>query len=97
MLRIGPTFYKHTPYARVHSVFLPLFEAAIRQRALPCFCKVTVFCYFPRQRIRRSSDTDMADENDARDRKSVVEGKRVDVRVDIGGSRISRKKNRLRK
>src|SRR3546814_15876720 len=31
----------------------------------------------------------------ARDRKSVVEGKRVSVRVDLGGRRIFKKNNRL--
>ena len=43
MLRIGPTIYSHTPYARVHSAFPPLFEGAIRQRAMSCMLKTTLF------------------------------------------------------
>lgn len=66
MLRIGPTIYNHTPYARVHSAFLPLFEGAIRQRALPRSRKLTFFCDFWRLRIALSLDKNMADENDAR-------------------------------
>lgn len=66
MLRIGPTIYNHTPYARVHSAFLPLFESAIRQRALPRSRKLTLFCDFSRLRIALSLDKNMADENDGR-------------------------------
>src|SRR3546814_11456833 len=33
---------------------------------------------------------------DIEDRKSVVEGKRVEVRVDLGGRRISKKKTNIR-
>lgn len=64
MLRIGPTNYNHTPYARVHSAFLPLFESAIRQRALPRSRKQTLFCDFSRLRIALSPDMDMAEEID---------------------------------
>lgn len=66
MLRIGPTFHNHTPYARVHSAFPPHFEGAIRQRALPRYRKLTLFCDFPRLHIALSLDKNMADENDAR-------------------------------
>ena len=66
MLRIGPTIYSHTPYALVHSAFLPLFEGAIRQRALLGSRKPTVFWDFSRLRIALSLDKNVADENDAR-------------------------------
>ncbi|MDX8357872.1 hypothetical protein [Sphingopyxis terrae] len=66
MLRIGPTIHNHTPYARVHSAFPPLFEGAIRQRALPRYRKLTFFCDFSRLRFALSPDKNMADENDAR-------------------------------
>lgn len=65
MLRIGPTYCHHTPYARVHSDFLPLFEGAIRQRALPRSRKLKFFCDFSRLRFALSLDKNMADENDA--------------------------------
>jgi hypothetical protein len=65
MLRIGPTIYNHTPYARVHSGFLPLFERLIRLHRCLIFRKVTVFLDFSRLRIALSSDTSMADEKDA--------------------------------
>src|SRR3546814_17687182 len=32
MLRIGPTYGRDTPHARVHSAFPPLFERLIRRR-----------------------------------------------------------------
>ena len=73
MLRIGPTLYSHTPYARVHSAFPPLFEGAIRQRALPRSRKLTFFCDFSRLRIALSLDKNMADENDARGRTAARE------------------------
>ncbi len=66
MLRIGPTIYNHTPYARVHRAFLPLFEGAIRQRAPRHSRKLTFFSDFSRLRIALSLDKNMADENDAR-------------------------------
>lgn len=61
MLRIGPTFYSHTPYARVHAGFLPLFEVPIRCLVTPPTSKVTVFCGVSRRRIAASSDGIMAD------------------------------------
>lgn len=65
MLRIGPTYHNHTPYARVHSAFPPLFEGAIRLLALSRLRKVTVFRDLSRLRIALSPDTIMADGNDA--------------------------------
>ncbi len=61
MLRIGPTYYNHTPYARVHNAFLPLFEGAIRLHRCLGGCKRTVFCDVWRLRIVLSSDANMAD------------------------------------
>lgn len=61
MLRIGPTYYNHTPYARVHNAFLPLFEDAIRLHRCLGGCKVTVFWDVSRLRIVLSSDANMAD------------------------------------
>lgn len=61
MLRIGPTYYNHTPYARVHNAFLPLFEDAIRLHRCLGRCKVKVFWDVSRLRIVLSSDANMAD------------------------------------
>ena len=66
MLRIGPTFYSHTPYARVHAGFLPLFEVPIRCLVTPPTSKVAVFCGVSRRRIAASSDRIMADKIDWR-------------------------------
>src|SRR3546814_12483921 len=46
-------------------------------------------------RARRPT-TSRGDDHAGEDRKSVVEGKRVSVRVDIGGRRIIKKKTSLR-
>jgi hypothetical protein len=61
MLRIGPTYYNHTPYARVHNAFLPLFEGAIRLHRCLGGCKVTVFSDVSRLRIVLLSDASMAE------------------------------------
>lgn len=63
MLRIGPTIYSHTPYARVHNGFLPLFEVPIRCLVRQPTSKVAVFCGVSRRRIAASSDGIMADQS----------------------------------
>lgn len=54
MLRIGPQDNCHTPHARVHNAFLPLFESAIRVLALPCLSNTTFFWDASRVRIAPS-------------------------------------------
>lgn len=63
MLRIGPTFYSHTPHAHVNNGFLPLFEVPIRCLVTSPLSKVAVFCAVLRQRIAASSDGIMADKS----------------------------------
>src|SRR3546814_18123797 len=46
---------------------------------------------------RRRRAQDLADSGFREDRKSVVEGKRGSVRVDVGGGRYIKKKNRRKK
>src|SRR3546814_19566900 len=46
--------------------------------------------------VERSSHSSRAPPKRARDRKSVVEGKSVSVRVDLGGRRVLKKKNNKR-
>src|SRR3546814_11818727 len=50
-----------------------------------------------RTRAARSRRSRRHHQDDAPDRKSVVEGKSVSVRVDLGGRRIIKKKNKLKK
>lgn len=66
MLRIGPTIYSHTPHARVHNGFLPLFEVPIRCLVTSPLSQVAVFCGISRQRIAASSDGIMADKSGQR-------------------------------
>lgn len=51
MLRIGPIYYNHTPHARMHYAFPPLFESAIRVLGLLRLPKTTVFWDVSRVRI----------------------------------------------
>src|SRR3546814_15957055 len=52
--------------------------------------------FFPEQRILRQGAHQDGEEIPSGDRKSVVSGKSVSVRVDLGGRRIIKKKNQTK-
>src|SRR3546814_14601297 len=68
--------------------------AATSEAANPLFTASTLpFAYPPFDKIHDEHFVPAFEKGMAEDRKSVVEGKSVSVRVDLGGRRILKKKN----
>ena len=88
MLHIGPTYWRDTPYARVHDAFPPLFERLIRLQRCLRSNKVAGFGDISSLRIALYSDTNTPDENGAKTGVGNVRN-RVRNRCNDGGSAYS--------